>query len=142
MVTKPLIPTRSEFTDFPSSVSLVFADSLSRIFLEHTQSSLGNRDSIIFLIDAQPRMFRDPTEEGDLPILCAIRCAIDTLCDKIISSENDLAAVCFYGTEQKSNINDVENLITLQELDYADAHRIVRLEEILRIPFYLWDPLL
>lgn len=55
------------------------------------------KDSIVFLIDASPAMFVE-TDEGETPFECAVRCAINTLTDKIISSDSDLVAVCFYGT--------------------------------------------
>jgi ATP-dependent DNA helicase 2 subunit 1 len=56
-----------------------------------------NRDSIIFLIDAQKPMFEE-TLEGEIPFHNAVKCAISTLTDKIISSESDLVGICFYGT--------------------------------------------
>ncbi len=43
------------------------------------------------------RMYRK-NAEGEIPLHSAIKCAVATLTDKIISSENDLVGVCFYGT--------------------------------------------
>ena len=37
-------------------------------------------------------------DRGEVPFHNAVKCAIATLTDKIISSENDLVGVCFYGT--------------------------------------------
>jgi hypothetical protein len=37
-------------------------------------------------------------DRGEMPFHNAVKCAIATLTDKIISSENDLVGVCFYGT--------------------------------------------
>lgn len=54
-------------------------------------------DCIIFLIDAQKSMFLQ-NDRGEIPFENALKCAIATLTDKIISSENDLVGVCFYGT--------------------------------------------
>jgi hypothetical protein len=37
-------------------------------------------------------------DRGEVPFHNAVKCAIATLTDKTISSENDLVGVCFYGT--------------------------------------------
>jgi hypothetical protein len=36
--------------------------------------------------------------QGEIPLHSAIKCAIATLTEKIISNENDLVGICFYGT--------------------------------------------
>ena len=59
--------------------------------------SLSNRDCIIFLIDSSKDMFK-ANERGEIPFHNAIKCVISTITDKIISSENDLIGICFYGT--------------------------------------------
>ncbi|ELR22853.1 ATPdependent DNA helicase ii, 70 kDa subunit (ku70) superfamily protein [Acanthamoeba castellanii str. Neff] len=70
-------------------------------------------------------------DRGEMPFHNAVKCAIATLTDKIISSENDLVGVCFYGTEKKNNPNDFEGIYVLQELDVPDAQRIMDLEGLL-----------
>jgi hypothetical protein len=37
-------------------------------------------------------------DDDEIPFHNAVKCAISTITDKIISSENDLIGVCFYGT--------------------------------------------
>lgn len=91
----------------------------------------ANKDCIIFLIDCQRSMF-ELNDRGEMPFHNAVKCAIATLTDKIISSENDLVGVCFYGTEKKNNPNDFEGIYVLQELDVPDAQRIMDLEGLLR----------
>jgi ATP-dependent DNA helicase 2 subunit 1 len=59
-----------------------------------------NRDSIIFLIDAQKSMFEE-NDSGEVPFVNAVKCAIATLTDKIISSDSDLLGIAFYGTVRK-----------------------------------------
>lgn len=58
---------------------------------------MNNKDCIIFLIDSQKSMFIK-TENNEIPFYNALKCAISTLTDKIISSENDLIGICLYGT--------------------------------------------
>jgi ATP-dependent DNA helicase 2 subunit 1 len=93
-----------------------------------------NRDSIIFLIDAQKPMFEE-TLESEIPFHIAVKCAISTLTDKIISSESDLVGVCFYGTREKNNPNDFENIFVFSELDVPDAQKIIDLETLLKSDF-------
>jgi len=93
-------------------------------------SYFSNKDCIIFCIDCQPPMFVK-NEDGEIPFDNAIKCAISTLTDKIISSENDLIAVCFYGTREKRNPNDFDSIYLLVDLDTPDAKIILELETLL-----------
>ena len=58
-----------------------------------------------------------PTENNEIPFQNAVRCAIATYTDKIISSDTDLISVCFYGTNQKKNLNEFENIFVLQVIE-------------------------
>lgn len=100
----------------------------------------ANKDCIILLVDAQPLMF-EKNERDEIPFHNAIKCAIATLTDKIISSENDLLGICFYGTvnyqiltdhqKSKKNPNEFENIYVFSELESPDPHKILELENIL-----------
>lgn len=111
----------------------------------------SNKDCIIFLIDCQKPMF-EKNEQGEIPFQNAIKCAIATLTDKIISSETDLLGICLYGTvcacfillflrfwttfwfikqKTKKNPNDFDNIMVLMDLDVPDAQNIIDLENIL-----------
>lgn len=68
---------------------------------------------MIFLIDARESMFK-PNDKDEIPFKNSLKCAIATMTDKIISSDTDLLGVCFYGTEQKKNLNEFENIYVLQ----------------------------
>lgn len=72
------------------------------------------------------------SEESEAPIESAIRCAIDLLCDKIISSDSDLVGVCFFNTSDHENPMDLPGVHIFQELDVPDARRILQLEELQR----------
>ncbi|EGC32746.1 hypothetical protein DICPUDRAFT_7342, partial [Dictyostelium purpureum] len=92
------------------------------------------RDCIVFLIDASKSMF-DQNDSGEVPFYNAIKCLIQTITDKIITSESDLIGVCFYNTDKKKNINDFENIYVLSELDIPDPKIILQLEDILENDF-------
>ncbi|KAH3755963.1 beach protein [Pelomyxa schiedti] len=91
----------------------------------------ANRDSIIFLIDSQESMFEVSPDGGEIPFYNAIKCAVATLKDKIISSDDDLLAVCLFSTREKRNLNEFEGIYVLFDLDVPDAPRILQLEKIL-----------
>eukprot|EP01130_Rhizamoeba_saxonica_P004296 TRINITY_DN1757_c0_g1_i2.p1 TRINITY_DN1757_c0_g1~~TRINITY_DN1757_c0_g1_i2.p1 ORF type:complete len:584 (+),score=125.86 TRINITY_DN1757_c0_g1_i2:348-2099(+) len=88
-----------------------------------------DKDSIIFLIDCNPEMFRTIDEEQHF--FNAVRCCIAAYSDKIISSASDLLGVCLYGTREKKNPMDFNNIYVFQDLDVPDAQRILDLESIL-----------
>ena len=81
--------------------------------LREYQEYFNNKDCVIFLIDAQSTMF-EPNERDEVPFHNAVKCAIATMTDKIISSDTDLLGVCFYGTTQKQNLNEFDHLYVLQ----------------------------
>lgn len=64
---------------------------------ENQENWFSSKDAIVFLIDATKEMFV-PNELGEIPFHNAIKCAVATLTDKIISSDSDLLGICFYGT--------------------------------------------
>lgn len=96
-------------------------------------------------------------ENGEIPFHNAIRCAAETLQDKIITSDTDLLGICFFGTvrvtmfsclllltlhleqKKKQNINDLEGIYTWQDLDVPDAEKILALEE-LRGAWIIFSP--
>jgi hypothetical protein len=58
-------------------------------------------------------------DRGEVPFQNAVKCAIATLTDKIISSENDLVGVCFYGTVRTCLPRRANPLQTFSQLFYA-----------------------
>eukprot|EP00013_Stygamoeba_regulata_P018343 CAMPEP_0177680768 /NCGR_PEP_ID=MMETSP0447-20121125/30351_1 /TAXON_ID=0 /ORGANISM="Stygamoeba regulata, Strain BSH-02190019" /LENGTH=661 /DNA_ID=CAMNT_0019190125 /DNA_START=29 /DNA_END=2014 /DNA_ORIENTATION=- len=90
----------------------------------------GQKDSIMFLVDCSPVMFVE-NASGEVPFDNAIKCAIATLTDKIISNENDLVGVCLYGTRNKHEDGSFEGVYLLQGLEPPDAQKILQLEALL-----------
>lgn len=70
----------------------------------------------------------EPNDQGEIPFHNAIKCAIATITDKIISSENDLIGICFYGTKKKKNPNEFEGIYVFMDVDVPDAQKIIDLE--------------
>ena len=68
---------------------------------------------MVFLIDSQASMFQ-PNEKDEIPFQNAVKCAIATMTDKIISSDTDLLGVCFYGTKKKKNLNEFDHIYVQQ----------------------------
>ncbi|KYQ90183.1 ATP-dependent DNA helicase [Tieghemostelium lacteum] len=99
-------------------------------YISNYQNEYSMRDSIVFLIDCSPLMF-ESNENNEIPFYNAIKCLIQTITDKIITSESDLLGVCFYNTDKKKNINDFENIYVLFDLDVPDPKIILTLEDII-----------
>src|SRR5690242_7893801 len=105
----------------------LFGNDDDEVVAGESYPSWMNRDSIVFLIDAQQAMFLQ-NPEGEIPFCTlsysvavmapvnAIKCASSTLQDKVISSDTDMIGVCFYGTREKNNTNDFDNILVFQEL--------------------------
>lgn len=89
----------------------------------------SGRDSLIFLVDASKAMFESPSEDELTPFDMSIQCIQSVYISKIISSDRDLLAVVFYGTEKDKNSVNFKNIYVLQELDNPGAKRILELDQ-------------
>ncbi|XP_008572445.1 PREDICTED: X-ray repair cross-complementing protein 6 [Galeopterus variegatus] len=88
----------------------------------------SGRDSLIFLVDASRAMFESQGEEELTPFDMSIQCILSVYTSKIISSDQDLLAVVFYGTEKDKNSVNFKNIYVLQELDNPGAKRVLELD--------------
>ncbi|XP_004675683.1 PREDICTED: X-ray repair cross-complementing protein 6 [Condylura cristata] len=93
---------------------------------EHKYSG---RDSLIFLVDASRAMFDSQGENELTPFDMSIQCIQNVYTNKIISSDRDLLAVVFYGTEKDKNSVNFKNIYVLQELDTPGAKRVLELDQ-------------
>ncbi|XP_006890247.1 PREDICTED: X-ray repair cross-complementing protein 6 [Elephantulus edwardii] len=89
----------------------------------------SGRDSLIFLVDASRAMFKSQDEDELTPFDMSIQCILSVYTDKIISSDRDLLAVVFYGTEKGKNSVNFKNIYVLQELDNPGAKRVLELDQ-------------
>lgn len=93
---------------------------------EYTYSG---RDSLIFLVDGSRAMFESEGEDEMTPFDMSIQCILSVYTNKIISSDQDLLAVVFYGTEKDKNSVNFKNIYVLQELDNPGAKRVLELDQ-------------
>ncbi|XP_047597950.1 X-ray repair cross-complementing protein 6 [Lutra lutra] len=93
---------------------------------EYTYSG---RDSLIFLVDGSRAMFESEGEDEMTPFDMSIQCIQSVYTNKIISSDQDLLAVVFYGTEKDKNSVNFKNIYVLQELDNPGAKRVLELDQ-------------
>ncbi|XP_045728387.1 X-ray repair cross-complementing protein 6 isoform X1 [Mirounga angustirostris] len=93
---------------------------------EYTYSG---RDSLIFLVDGSRAMFESQGEVELTPFDMSIQCIHSVYTNKIISSDQDLLAVVFYGTEKDKNSVNFKNIYVLQELDNPGAKRVLELDQ-------------
>ncbi|XP_060244941.1 X-ray repair cross-complementing protein 6 [Meriones unguiculatus] len=88
----------------------------------------SGRDSLIFLVDASRPMFESQGEDEITPFDMSIQCIQSVYTSKIISSDRDLLAVVFYGTEKDKNSVNFKNIYVLQDLDNPGAKRVLELD--------------
>lgn len=89
----------------------------------------SGRDSLIFLVDASRAMFESQGADELTPFDMSIQCIQSVYTNKIISSDQDLLAVVFFGTKKDKNSVNFKNIYVLQELDTPGAQRVVALDE-------------
>nr|KAF6454289.1 X-ray repair cross complementing 6 [Molossus molossus] len=97
--------------------------------LEAGEYTYSGRDSLIFLVDASKAMFKLEDEDELTPFDMSIQCIQSVYTSKIISSDRDLLAVVFYGTEKDRNSVNFKNIYVLQELDNPGAKRVLELAQ-------------
>ncbi|XP_006917436.1 X-ray repair cross-complementing protein 6 [Pteropus alecto] len=96
--------------------------------LEAGEYKYSGRDSLIFVVDASRAMFESQSEDELTPFDMSIQCIKSVYTNKIISSDRDLLAVVFYGTEKDKNSVNFKNIYVLQELDNPGAKRVLELD--------------
>ncbi|XP_074083151.1 X-ray repair cross-complementing protein 6 [Macrotis lagotis] len=89
----------------------------------------SGRDSLIFLVDASEAMFEPLDEDRGTSFDLTIQCIQSVYSSKIISSDRDLLAVVFYGTDKDKNSVNFKNVYVLHELDTPGAKRILELDQ-------------
>ncbi|XP_030631170.1 X-ray repair cross-complementing protein 6 [Chanos chanos] len=91
----------------------------------------SGRDSLVFLVDASKEMFVKG-EDGELSNFdMTIQCVRSVYTSKIISSDRDLVALIFYGTEQSKNPrNSFKHVYVYHDLDSPGARRVQELDSL------------
>eukprot|EP00164_Ancoracysta_twista_P002354 GFYU01003113.1.p1 GENE.GFYU01003113.1~~GFYU01003113.1.p1 ORF type:complete len:619 (+),score=198.99 GFYU01003113.1:106-1962(+) len=92
------------------------------------KESTSTRDSVIFLIDCQQKM-KTKLESGRTMLQEAITAAHTAMQSKMIVADSDLVSVIFYNTTEAKNVNEHEGVYVMQELDFPDAHCIMKMRQ-------------
>ncbi|XP_023849095.1 X-ray repair cross-complementing protein 5 [Salvelinus sp. IW2-2015] len=83
------------------------------------------RDSLVFLVDASKEMFISGEDGEPSPFDLTMQCVHSVYTSKIISSDKDLVALVFYGTEQSKNPrNTFKHVYVYHDLDSPGARRV------------------
>uniref|UniRef100_UPI00398E7276 X-ray repair cross-complementing protein 6 isoform X2 n=1 Tax=Pristiophorus japonicus TaxID=55135 RepID=UPI00398E7276 len=90
---------------------------------------VAGRDSLIFLIDASEAMFEMNSETDTSAFDMTIQCVHRVYTSKIISSDRDLLAVVFFGTQKHNNSVDFKHVYVLHDLDTPGAKRVLELDQ-------------
>ncbi|KAL2078079.1 hypothetical protein ACEWY4_025764 [Coilia grayii] len=83
------------------------------------------RDSLVFLVDASKEMFVKGEDGEPSNFDMTMQCVRSVYMSKIISSDRDLVALVFYGTEKSKNPRDsFKNVYIYHDLDSPGARRV------------------
>ncbi|XP_031660667.1 X-ray repair cross-complementing protein 5-like [Oncorhynchus kisutch] len=83
------------------------------------------RDSLVFLVDASKEMFIRGEDGEPSPFDMTMQCVRSVYTSKIISSDKDLVALVFYGTEQSKNPrNTFKHVYVYHDLHSPGARRV------------------
>ncbi|XP_076856509.1 X-ray repair cross-complementing protein 6 isoform X2 [Brachyhypopomus gauderio] len=89
----------------------------------------SGRDSLVFLVDASKEMFIKGEDGEPSNFDMTIQCVRSVYTSKIISSDKDLVALVFYGTEQSKNPrNSFKHVYIYHDLDCPGARRVQDLD--------------
>ncbi len=103
--------------------------------------TFGGKDALIFLVDATKAMRKkihgkkdqeDEDEDVATPLQMALKAVEATIKTKVFANPNDLVGVLLFGTKNKVDVRDFDNLSVLLPLDTPESESILKLEAIRR----------
>uniref|UniRef100_A0A4W4FI59 DNA helicase n=1 Tax=Electrophorus electricus TaxID=8005 RepID=A0A4W4FI59_ELEEL len=103
---------------------------------EEGEESVGDykssgRDSLVFLVDASKEMFIKGEDGEPSNFDMTMQCVRSVYTSKIISSDKDLIALVFYGTEQSKNPrNTFKHVYVYHDLDSPGAQRVQNIDSL------------
>ncbi|XP_072524254.1 X-ray repair cross-complementing protein 6 [Salminus brasiliensis] len=91
----------------------------------------SGRDSLVFLVDASKDMFVKGEDGEPSNFDMTMQCVRSVYTSKIISSDKDLVALVFYGTEQSKNPrNSFKHVYVFHDLDSPGAQRVQDIDKL------------
>uniref|UniRef100_A0A0E0LHX9 ATP-dependent DNA helicase 2 subunit KU70 n=1 Tax=Oryza punctata TaxID=4537 RepID=A0A0E0LHX9_ORYPU len=101
---------------------------------DNIQEREANKEMVVYLIDASPKMFTPATtakadEKEETHFHTIVNCITHALKTQIIGRSYDEVAICFFNTKEKKNLQDlagvyVYNVTEREPLDRPDARLI------------------
>ncbi|KAM9462968.1 X-ray repair cross-complementing protein 6 isoform 2-T2 [Clarias gariepinus] len=89
------------------------------------------RDSLVFLVDASKEMFIKGEDGEPSNFDMTMQCVRSVYTSKIISSDRDLVALVFYGTEQSKNPrNSFKHVYVYHDLDSPGARHVQEIDKL------------
>ncbi|XP_051530261.1 X-ray repair cross-complementing protein 6 isoform X2 [Myxocyprinus asiaticus] len=91
----------------------------------------SGRDSLVFLVDASKEMFTKGEDGEPSNFEMTMQCVRSVYTSKIISSDKDLVALVFYGTEQSKNpSNSFKHVYVYHDLDSPGAQHVQDIDKL------------
>ncbi|EER95967.1 hypothetical protein BDA96_02G056700 [Sorghum bicolor] len=100
---------------------------------DNVQEREANKEMVVYLVDASPKMFTPATtqdnEKQETHFRTIVSCITESLKTQIIGRSYDEVAICFFNTKEKKNLQDsagvyVYNVGDREELDRPTAKLI------------------
>ncbi|EER97823.1 ATP-dependent DNA helicase 2 subunit KU70 [Sorghum bicolor] len=100
---------------------------------DNVQEREANKDMVVYLVDASPKMFTPATtqdnEKQETYFHTIVNCITESLKTQIIGRSYDEVAICFFNTKEKKNLQDsagvyVYNVGDREQLDRPTAKLI------------------
>ncbi|TVU41934.1 hypothetical protein EJB05_15494 [Eragrostis curvula] len=78
---------------------------------DNAQDREKNKEMVVYLVDASPKMFTPATtkadEEQETHFHTIVNCILQSLKTQIIGKSHDEVAICFFNTKEKKNLQDL-----------------------------------
>eukprot|EP00906_Rhabdomonas_costata_P004220 RCo006284 len=98
---------------------------------EPGESTSGSRDCLLFLIDSSPSMM-EATPDGEIPFQGALQYAELAYTKKVVTGENDLLGVVFYGTGASRTTYNIPGVYVFHDFGPPDSARIREITDLVR----------
>ncbi|KAI9029362.1 SPOC like C-terminal domain-containing protein [Hyaloraphidium curvatum] len=98
---------------------------------EEAEMWTDKKDLLLFVIDCSSEtMFQPINDEGDIPVVMALRCFSDVLQAKLMRSPRDLAGLILFGTRESRSVGGVthQGLYEFMGPDSPDSERVKEVE--------------
>nr|ATA62878.1 putative KU70-like protein [Cupressus sempervirens] len=93
----------------------------------YLQDKEARKEFVVYMIDAGPHMFLQIKEEDDVKkpshFSTVVKCILESLKTRIINSDYDEVAICFFNTREKRNLQESEGVYVFNVREGEDLDR-------------------